>query len=48
MADLREVVVRASSDTQAYRAALFLLFTAPINDADPALVGRVATSALLK
>ena len=41
MADLREHVVRASSDAQAYRAALFLLFTAPVNDADPALVSRV-------
>lgn len=41
MADLREVVVRASSDAQAYRAALFLVFTAPVNDADPALVARL-------
>ena len=41
MADLREQVVRASSDAQAYRAALFLIFTAQINNADPALVGMV-------
>lgn len=41
MADLREQVVRASSDAQAYRAALFLIFTAQINNADPALVSRV-------
>lgn len=32
MADLREQVVRASDDAQAYRAALFLIFTAPIEN----------------
>lgn len=41
MPDLREQVVRASNDAQAYRAALFLVFTAPVNDADPKLVNLV-------
>jgi hypothetical protein len=40
MDDLREQVVRASSDAQAYRAALFLIFTAPI-ESHPELVARI-------
>ena len=41
MADLRERILRAGTDAEAWRAALFLVFTAPVNDADPRLVERI-------
>ena len=41
MADLREQIIRAGTDAEAWRAALFMVFTAPVNDADPRLVGRI-------
>ena len=41
MADLRDQILRAGTDAEAWRAALFMLFTAQVNDADPRLVNRV-------
>ena len=41
MADFREQILRAGTDAEAWRAALFLVFTSPVNDADPRLVERI-------